>query len=227
MTPLPITPDPDDPRAARGRRRPVLVAAILVLAAAIGAVGVYGIGALKRNASEDAECMAAVDLGNRIAPLARGEVAAFNLAPRPLRLPNLAFVNADGTAMRLSDWRGRIVLINLWATWCVPCRKEMPGLDRLQAKLGGPDFEVVAINTDTRDVDKPKAWLAETGVTRIAYYADAKAKVFHDLKAVGRALGMPTTVLIDRNGCEIGAMMGAAEWASEDAIRLISAAISP
>jgi len=227
MTPLPITPEPDDPRVARGRRRPILIAVILALAAATGVFGVYGIGALKRNASEDAECMAAVDLGNRIAPLARGEIGAFNLATRPLRLPNLAFVNTEGATVRLSDWRGRIVLINLWATWCVPCRKEMPGLDLLQAKRGGPDFEVVAINTDTRDVDKPKAWLAETGITRLAYYADPKAKVFHDLKAVGRAVGMPTTVLMDRNGCEIGAMAGAAEWASEDALKLIAAAISP
>lgn len=227
MTPLPIEPDPDDPHIASGRRRPVLIAGVIVLAAAIGIFGVYGIGGLKRNASEDADCMAAVDLGNRIAPLARGEVAALNLATRPLHLPNLAFTDAEGRARHLSDWRGRIVLINLWATWCVPCRKEMPALDLLQAKLGGSDFEVVAINTDTRDVDKPKAWLAETGIRRLTYYADAKAKVFHDLKAVGRAIGMPTTVLMDRNGCEIGTMAGAAEWASEDALRLIAAAIKP
>ncbi len=85
------------------------------------------------------------------------------------------------------------MLLNLWATWCVPCRKEMPALDALQQRLGGPDFEVVAINIDTRDPDKPKAWLKEVGIEKLAYYADPDAKTFQDLKAIGRAFGMPTT----------------------------------
>ena len=81
------------------------------------------------------------------------------------------------------------MLFNLWATWCVPCRKEMPALDELQAKLGGTDFEVVAVNIDTRDPDKPRAWLKEVGIERLAYYADPAAKVFQDLKQAGKALG--------------------------------------
>ena len=85
------------------------------------------------------------------------------------------------------------MLFNLWATWCVPCRKEMPALDELQAKLGGADFEVVAVNIDTRDPEKPRAWLKEVGIERLAYYADPAAKVFQDLKQVGKAWGMPTT----------------------------------
>ena len=117
------------------------------------------------------------------------------------------------------------MLLNLWATWCVPCRKEMPALDALQQKLGGPDFEVVAVNIDTRDPDKPKAWLKEVGIERLGYYADSSAKMFQDLKAVGRAFGMPTTILIDRNGCELGTLAGPAEWASDDAIKLIEAAL--
>jgi thiol-disulfide isomerase/thioredoxin len=117
------------------------------------------------------------------------------------------------------------VLLNLWATWCVPCRKEMPALDALQAKLGGPKFEVVAINIDTRDPDKPKAWLKEVGINKLAYYADPSAKVFQELKAAGRAFGMPTTMLIGPDGCEIGTIAGPAEWASEDAIKLVKAAL--
>jgi thiol-disulfide isomerase/thioredoxin len=117
------------------------------------------------------------------------------------------------------------VLLNLWATWCVPCRKEMPALDALQAKLGGPDFEVVAVNIDTRNLDKPKSFLQEVGVAHLTYYSDANAKVFQDLKAVGKAMGMPTTLLIDPNGCEIASLAGPAEWASDDSLRLVSAAL--
>ena len=117
------------------------------------------------------------------------------------------------------------MLFNLWATWCVPCRKEMPALDELQAKLGGADFEVVAVNIDTRDPEKPRAWLKEVGIERLAYYADPAAKVFQELKQAGKAWGMPTTILVDGAGCEIGTLAGPAEWASEDAIKLVSAAL--
>ena len=191
---------------------------------AVALAAVYGIGALKPNAA-DAACAGAAHLAERLAPLARGEVAAFTVADGSLRLPDLAFRDASGTERHLSDWRGRTVLLNLWATWCVPCRKEMPALDALEGKLGGPAFEVVAVNIDTRDADKPRAWLKEIGVGRLGYYADPSAKVFQDLKIMGRATGMPTTVLVDPTGCEIGTIFGPAEWASEDAVRLVTAAL--
>jgi thiol-disulfide isomerase/thioredoxin len=117
------------------------------------------------------------------------------------------------------------VLFNLWATWCVPCRKEMPALDALQGKLGGPDFEVVSVNIDTRNLDKPQAWLKEVGINRLTSYADPSAKVFQELKAIGKAFGMPTTLIVDRNGCEVATLAGPAEWASADAIKLVNAAI--
>ena len=126
---------------------------------------------------------------------------------------------------RSADWRGRTVLLNLWATWCVPCRKEMPALDALQSDLGGPNFEVIAINIDTRDPAKPLAFLKETGVTHLTYYADPSAKVFQELKLAGKAFGMPTTLIVDRSGCEIGEMAGPAEWASADGVKLVSAAL--
>jgi thiol-disulfide isomerase/thioredoxin len=102
----------------------------------------------------------------------------------------------------------------------------MPALDALQTRLGDDKFEVVAINIDTRNLDKPKAWLEEAGIKKLGYYADSSAKVFQDLKAIGKAFGMPTTLLIDPHGCELGALAGPAEWASEDAIKLVSAAIA-
>uniref|UniRef100_Q07H22 Redoxin domain protein n=1 Tax=Rhodopseudomonas palustris (strain BisA53) TaxID=316055 RepID=Q07H22_RHOP5 len=212
------------PRRRAGRRLALIVTAIVV-GGAIGWGGVYGIGALKRNVPGDPACLPALDLARAVAPLAKGEVAALTPAATALRLPDLAFDDASGQPRKLSDWRGRTVLVNLWATWCVPCRKEMPALDRLQAKLGSDKFEVVAINIDTRDAEKPKTFLKEAGLHRLGYFADPKAKVFQDLKAIGRALGMPTTVLVDGAGCEIATMAGPAEWDGEEAVALLKAAL--
>lgn len=220
--------DESNPVAAPRRgavRRLSMVAAGLVIVAAVGWGGVYGIGALKRNPPGDPACRGAVDLAQKIAPLARGEVAAVTPAKTPLRLPDLAFDDASGQPRTLHEWRGRTVLVNLWATWCVPCRKEMPALDNLQAKLGSDKFEVVAINIDTRDAEKPKTFLKEAGLHRLSYFTDAKAKVFQDLKAAGRALGMPTTVLVDGEGCEIASIAGPAEWDGPDALGLLKATL--
>jgi thiol-disulfide isomerase/thioredoxin len=173
----------------------------------------------------DPVCRPAAELAKTLAPLARGEVAAVGIATEPKRLPALTFNDADGKPRTLADFKGRTVLLNLWATWCVPCRKEMPALDALQAKLGSDDFQVVAVNIDTRNLDKPKAWLQEVGVKHLGYYSDSSAKVFQELKAVGKAFGMPTTLLIDRDGCELGTLAGPAEWASDDAIKLIRTAL--
>jgi len=205
---------------------PFAIGAVLI-GAAIGFAGVHGVGGLQRNASGDPACRGAVELARKLAPLAHGEVAALTLATTPLRLPDLAFEDADGKRRKLSDWRGRTILVNLWATWCVPCRKEMPALESLQTRLGGPDFEVVAVNIDTRDPEKPKKFLKDANLTRLGYFNDQKAKVFQDLKGIGRALGMPTSVLVDGHGCEIGTIAGPAEWASDDAIQLITAAVKP
>jgi thiol-disulfide isomerase/thioredoxin len=219
-------PEAPSTRPAATRRIPIAVAAVAI-GAVIGFAGVYGIGGLKRNAAGDPACRGAVDLAAKIAPLARGEVAALTMATAPLRLPDLAFEDADGKPKKLSDWRGRTVLVNLWATWCVPCRREMPALESLQTRLGGPNFEVVAINIDTRDPEKPRNFLKDANLTRLGYFTDEKAKVFQDLKAIGRALGMPTSVLVDGQGCEIATIAGPAEWGSDDAIKLIKAAMSP
>jgi thiol-disulfide isomerase/thioredoxin len=203
------------------RRLAVVVVIVLLVG---GSAAVYGIGALRRNASSGA-CPGAVDAARRLAPLAHGEVAAFMVAEQPLLLPPLSFHDANGGERRLSDWRGRTVLLNLWATWCVPCRKEMPALDALEQRLGGERFEVVAVNIDTRDPAKPRQWLKQIGIEGLSYYADPTAKVFQDLKGIGRALGMPTTLLVDSAGCEIGTLAGPAEWAGPDAVALITAAL--
>jgi thiol-disulfide isomerase/thioredoxin len=206
-----------------GRLR--LVSAAATMGLLIVLAGIYGIARLRSNPA-DAACQTAVNTAQRIAPLVHGEVAALSLAHTPFRVPDLAFKDAHGRPRTLADWRGRTVLLNLWATWCVPCRREMPALDALEQKLGGPAFEVVAVDIDTRDPQKPLTFLKEIGISRLAYYFDASARIFQDLKGAGKAFGMPTTLLVDRNGCEIGNMAGPAEWASDDGLKLVSAAIA-
>jgi thiol-disulfide isomerase/thioredoxin len=219
-------PENPSPVPTPSRRIPLVIGAVVV-GAVIGFAGIYGMGGLKRTTAGDPACRAAVATAQRIAPLAHGEVAALTMATTPLQLPDLAFEDGNGQPKKLSDWRGKTVLVNLWATWCVPCRKEMPALDRLQEKLAGPNFEVVAINIDTRDPEKPKNFLKDAKLTRLGYFNDRNAKVFQDLKAIGRALGMPTSVLVDGSGCEIATIAGPAEWDSDDAIKLIKAAVGP
>ena len=219
-------PETPTTRAAATRRIPIVVGAV-VIGGLIGYAGIAGFGGLKGASGGDPACRAAVDTARRIAPLAHGEVAALTMASAPLKLPDLAFEDADGKPKKLSDWHGKTVLVNLWATWCVPCRREMPSLEGLQEKLKGPNFEVVAINIDTRDPEKPKKFLTDANLTRLGYFNDQKAKVFQDLKSIGRALGMPTSVLVDGQGCEIATIAGPAEWNSDDAVKLIQAAVKP
>jgi thiol-disulfide isomerase/thioredoxin len=211
--------------APASSRRLLLVVSAVVAGAVIGFAGFYGVEGLKHNSSGDPACRAAVATAQKIAPLAHGEVAALTMATTPLKLPDLAFEDGNGQPKKLSDWRGKTVLVNLWATWCVPCRKEMPALDRLQEKLSGPNFEVVAINIDTRDPEKPRNFLKDANLAQLGNFSDKNAKVFQDLKSIGRALGMPTSVLVDGSGCEIATIAGPAEWDSDDAIKLIKAAV--
>jgi thiol-disulfide isomerase/thioredoxin len=201
------------------------LAGALVTAAALLGLALYGIVAPSGNVQARV-CEGATATAERLRPLARGEVAAVQVPTVPRPLVDLAFVTPDGRPVLLSQLRGKTLLVNLWATWCAPCRKEMPALDQVQAQLGGQDFEVVAINIDTRDAEKPKAFLREIGVASLQHYTDPTAKVFQTLKAAGRAFGMPTTLLVDREGCELGHLAGPAEWASDDALALLRAALN-
>jgi thiol-disulfide isomerase/thioredoxin len=219
-------PDAQPPRNFPIRRIAVMLGTILIGTAA-GWLAIYGIAGSAPRARADVPCAAALETAKKIAPLATGEVAALTMATKPLQLPDLAFVDGTGQPKKLSDWKGRTVLLNLWATWCVPCRKEMPALDGLQGTLGSDKFAVVAVNIDTRDPDKPRKFLRDSNLTKLGFFGDDKAKVFQDLKSNGLALGMPTSVLVDGQGCEIANIAGPAEWDSPDAIKLITAATTP
>ena len=208
------------------RRRRLIAATALALCGTLAVLaGVYGIGRLRSNPA-DAACQPAVQTAARLAPLVHGEVAALSVAHTGFLVPDLAFKDSAGRDRTLKDWRGRTVLLNLWATWCVPCRKEMLALDALEGTLGGQNFDVVAVNIDTRNPDKPRSFLRSVDVKHLAYYSDPSAKVFQELKSAGKAFGMPTTLIVDGRGCELGAMAGPAEWAGADGVKLVSAAIA-
>jgi thiol-disulfide isomerase/thioredoxin len=213
----------------------IVIAAVLAAIAGFGTVyvsfapsdnGRIALSPLKQGEGSPPEPSAVGSAGpasqSPLAGLNTGAMAAFVARPKPLDLPPVAFVNAEGATKSLSDWHGKIVLLNIWATWCVPCREEMLTLDRLQAELGGKDFDAVAVNIDRGGGDKPKSFLAETGATHLQLYTDPPGKLFGTLKAVG----MPTTLLLDREGREIGRLVGPADWDSPEALALIKAAIA-
>lgn len=203
---------------------PILAASVLVLASLYAFGGFGNLFGGKGGGAGDTCKAAAVKLP-ALKQLAKGEVAALQVPEASKPVVPLQFDNARGEPVSLAAFKGRTILLNVWATWCVPCRLEMPALDRLQKELGGEEFEVVAVNIDTRNPEKPKQFLKKINVEGLAYYADPKAKIFQDLKAAGRAFGMPTTLLIDPAGCELAYLAGPAEWASADAIAFIRGAL--
>ena len=148
------------------------------------------------------------------------------MARKPVDLSQIAYTNADGAATTIGANGGRVTLVNLWATWCAPCRKEMPALDRLPAELGGETFAVLPINIDIGDAGKPRAFLKSIKTENLALNTDPDMASFEAMKKRGLALGLPVTALIDRQGCLIGHMNGPAEWDSDDAKALIKAAIA-
>jgi thiol-disulfide isomerase/thioredoxin len=154
--------------------------------------------------------------------LATGPLTAFVLKPQRPAVADLAFADGAGKPLKLSDWRGRVALVNLWATWCAPCRKEMPALAGLQSKLGGPDFEVIAISVDRKGAAASGAFLDEAKATALKLYVDPSSKALGGLQAIG----LPASVLVDREGREIGRLLGPADWNSSEAERLIRSAIA-
>ena len=152
----------------------------------------------------------------------QGQMAAFVLHSEPRPLPEVKFQDGAGRERTLADWHGKVVLLNLWATWCLPCRKEMPALDRLQQELASEAFQVVAVSVDRSGIAGARKFLAEAKVERLSLYADQSARMASTLNAAG----LPATLLIDREGREIGRLLGPAEWDGEDAKRLIKSALN-
>ena len=215
MTEAPVTGEPKRPRG----RRMALVAGVSAVVA-VSAIGLYAV--MPRGGKATAHtgaCARSLDLAQALDPLARGDVAALILASAPNDLGAVAFDDGDGHPKTVADFKGRAILLNLWATWCVPCRAEMPALDRLQGALGSKGFEVVPVDVDTARLDRPRAFLQEIGASHVKFYVDHSADIVQALHGTG----LPTTVLIGPDGCEIGTMGGpAAVWDSTDAKALIA-----
>lgn len=188
---------------------------IVLLAFIAGGIGIY----LSRDVPRKAE---EVNSGGGFKAFAKGHMAAFLVkADRP-SVPDFAFKDAAGSEVSLRKWQGRVVLLNLWATWCAPCRKEMPTLNDVQKQLGSKDFEVVALSVDRKGLEASAAFLKETGAHALGLYIDETTTSLNLLQA----LGLPVTLLIDRRGREIGRLLGPAEWNSAEAIALMKAALS-
>ncbi|NWJ24091.1 thiol:disulfide interchange protein TlpA [Rhizobium sp. RM] len=208
-------------------------ARLVAIAAVAGVLSGAGVVAFRHIGSESEVQVAAVaDAGlcegasTRIAslkPFLKGQVAAMSATDKPRVIP-LSFKGPEAKDMTLADLGGKTVLLNLWATWCVPCREEMPALNALEKEKGGPDFEVVAVNIDTGSDDKPNAFMSEYNIDALKLYRDSSMGVFNVLKKEGLAFGLPATLILDGNGCLLAAMNGPAAWDSEDAKALVSAA---
>ena len=207
-----------------------LVALSAVAGIIAGVTALYVIGGPNGNTgaqtAEETACAAKTEKVAALDPAIGGEVAAMLPADQPHFLGDLVFNGPDGKLVTVASLAGKTLLINLWATWCVPCRTEMPALDALEGDMGSDRFEVVAINVDRGGDEKPKAFLQETGIKSLTYYRDSSMGVFNELKTRGLAFGLPVTLLVDQDGCLLAHMNGPAEWASDDAKSLIQAALS-
>lgn len=212
------------------KKRPLgLPSAKLIAIAAIagliaGAVAVYVKETGSGNGPELAAtggCEAAGQTIRALDPLIKGQVAAIVAANPPRPITDLAFKDAGGADKSLADFKGKPVLVNLWATWCLPCREEMPALNRLQQEKGRDRFDIVAINIDSGSDEKPKAFLGDNGIDHLPLYRDSSMGVFNNLKKQGLAFGLPVTLLLDGKGCLVGSMNGPAAWDSPDAKALI------
>lgn len=213
--------EPTEP--AKRPRRGIFAAGLAGAVAAVAAL--YVIAGPDGNIAGAHSCTAALNSAAAAKPFAKGDVAAFLPASVPLNLENLNFKGPNDEQVTMVDFKDKTVLLNLWATWCAPCRAEMPALDELQADLGSDKFEVVAVSLDRGGPGKPKDFLEEIGVSHLTFYQDSSNGLLKDLRKVARATGLPTTILIGPEGCEIGTMYGPAEWASGEAKALIQSAM--
>jgi thiol-disulfide isomerase/thioredoxin len=187
------------PRPARRLRAALALAGLAVLVASV--VGIY-LATEERSAS----------------PVTAPHTGV-GWASSPQPVPDIRFQGADGKPYTLSNFRGKVVLLNVWATWCAPCRKEMPALDRLQQALGGSDFQVLALSLDNGGAAVVRQFYDQIGIRALGIYVDPAMEATGKL----RALGVPTTLLLDREGRERWRKTGPAEWDSPEIVEALRA----
>jgi thiol-disulfide isomerase/thioredoxin len=197
--------------------RGFLIAALAVCVAGLAGLAMHRVGTEFLNYSIHQPPAAQPPTAGDAGP-AGSNALSFSFPDHPLDLPALRFADADDRDLSLADFRGRPVVLNIWATWCTPCRQEMSSLDRLQAALGKSQLLVLPLSIDSQGVSVVKAFYRELGLKQLdIYYLDRSAEASRALSTVG----IPTTLLIDRDGREVGRKIGAAEWDGPEVIELI------
>ena len=215
--------DTQAPRpGATGRVRLLVILGLMGLAVAIAAWVWLG------NAGQAKECPVQAEHAAAIGDAAMGELAALNGTGEGRGYSTMAFKDAAGKDMTIADFRGKKLLVNFWASWCVPCREEMPDLDALATKYNSDAFMVLPINLDigAGGLEKAQAFLDENSFANLPLYADNTFAAFERLKQQAVAVGLPATLVLDENGCELGVLQGPAEWKTDDGRAVIEALLS-
>lgn len=212
-----------EPVAKRSRLTPrrVLFAALLSAVVAIAITfWVSNAGVLQA-----APCAPQTVAAQKIDAAAIGQLAALNGTGTGRGYSDMKFTDAAGKPVTLKDFAGKTLLVNFWASWCIPCRAEMPALDKLAAQQNDADFMVLPINLDlgSGGLDKAKAFLADGKWANLPLYADSSFEAFKRLQLSAVAMGLPSTLLIDKKGCELGVLQGPAEWDSPDGLAVVEA----
>ncbi len=193
---------------------------------AVVAVAIY-VSIDAQSNTANAACAAAPARAEALDEYAVGQVAAFRVVSDPMSMAEVGFETPDGEPRTFADFSGRLVLLNLWATWCAPCREEMPALEYLNTNLGGDAFQVLPVSLDTTNTPEgPQEFYEEIGLTGLELYVDRSARLLGELRLLGITPGLPTTILLDEEGCMLGILQGPANWGTQDAFALIEAAIA-
>lgn len=212
--------DVQAPRPPRLSPRRAIV--LVLMSAAVALVATLIVGNLQPKAGE---CAPQPEAAKAIDAAATGELAAVNGTGTGRGYSTMTFQDANGAKTGIADFKGKKLLVNFWASWCVPCRAEMPALDKLAAAYDSDRFTVLPVNLDIGDgaVDKARKFLADGGFKNLPLYADPTFNAFERLKQEAVSAGLPTTLLLDASGCELGVIQGPAEWDTPDGHKLIEA----
>lgn len=209
--------DTETPRAPRLQPRRVLV--IALFSAAIALAITLWVG---NNSTQAASCPAKTAEAEALDAAAVGELAAVNGTGTGRSYADMALLGPDGGETGVADFAGKKLLINFWASWCVPCREEMPALNALAERYNSDGFMVLPVNTGDVQEGKAEAFLAEGNWAQLPLYKDPSGfSIIERLKTSAVSAGLPASVLVDETGCELAVLQGPAEWDSEDGHRLI------